>query len=172
MANFSRRPLRCGWGNSGRLNLSLCPLSNHLPTNAQNDSLTRSVRGMASSPPASPLRYEILAGLSDGHTGGVAAIAFSPFGTYLATAGLDSQVCIWTLSNQRLLHVVRGSRPALSLVWLESQEDSLLFGIEDGAILVLRITPVSASSVAFRVPSKLQIAQPSSHTVLGSQVSS
>ena len=45
---------------------------------------------MASPPPVSPLRYEILSRLSDGHTGGVAAVAFSPHGTYLATAGLDS----------------------------------------------------------------------------------
>ena len=101
---------------------------------------------MVSSLPISPLRYEILSRLNGGHTGGVAAVAFSPRGTYLATAGLDSRVCIWTLSDQKLSHMVRGSKRVLCLVWLQNQDDTLLYGIEDGGICVLRITPVSPVS--------------------------
>lgn len=112
---------------------------------------------MASPPPSTALRYKILARLSDGHTGGVAAVAFSPNGTHLATAGLDSKVCIWTVSDQNLLHICRGSVPALSLIWLQNQEDTLLCGTEDGAICVIRITPVSPRELPSRLPPPLTL---------------
>ncbi|KAI1785308.1 WD40-repeat-containing domain protein [Ganoderma leucocontextum] len=90
--------------------------------------------------------YDVLAQLQLGHTGGVAAVAFSPSGTYLATGGLDSKVCVWTLSNQKLYHIFGGSEPVLSLAWLPNREDTLICGSQDGAICVLRVSPSISSA--------------------------
>ncbi|KAI0720091.1 WD40-repeat-containing domain protein [Cerioporus squamosus] len=70
-----------------------------------------------------------------GHTGGVAALSFSPNGTVIASAGLDAKVCIWKVSDGTLLHVFVGASPVLSLVWVKN--GVLLCGAEDGSISVI-----------------------------------
>ncbi|KAI0715887.1 WD40-repeat-containing domain protein [Cerioporus squamosus] len=73
-----------------------------------------------------------------GHTGGVAALAFSPNGLFIASAGLDAKVCIWNVSDGTLLHVFAGASPVLSLVWVK--DGLLLCGAEDGSISVITIS--------------------------------
>lgn len=80
----------------------------------------------------------------EGHSGGVAALTFSPNGACLASAGLDAKVCIWNVSNGALLHVFVGASPMLSLTWVKDGE--LLCGAEDGSISVVSTSAVCGSS--------------------------
>ncbi|RPD70235.1 WD40 repeat-like protein, partial [Lentinus tigrinus ALCF2SS1-7] len=86
------------------------------------------------------LRYEEVGRLQRGLLGGVSAVAFSPEGTYIATAGIeDPKVYIWRVADSKLLHTYTGSRyPFLSLEWLPGREDTVLCGSSDGYIAMLR----------------------------------
>ncbi|RPD53696.1 WD40 repeat-like protein [Lentinus tigrinus ALCF2SS1-7] len=70
-----------------------------------------------------------------GHTAGVAVLAFSPNGTCIASAGLDAKVCIWNVTEGTLLHVFVATSPLLSAVW--AKDGVLLCGAEDGSISVI-----------------------------------
>ncbi|RPD53261.1 WD40 repeat-like protein [Lentinus tigrinus ALCF2SS1-7] len=85
-----------------------------------------------------PLRYKQKVHLNNGHTRGITAVAFSPKGTYVATAGLDGHVCIWRVSDGKLLYRFSGISPVLSITWTGCEE-SLLFGTKDGNILLLSV---------------------------------
>ncbi|KAI0700645.1 WD40-repeat-containing domain protein [Cerioporus squamosus] len=85
------------------------------------------------------------------HYLGVTSIAFSPNGTYLATAGLDGTVCIWEVANHHLLHVYKNKTAIVSLAWILNGEDSVLLGYEDGNVATLSITSNMLSLAGFRV---------------------
>ncbi|KAL1937980.1 hypothetical protein VTO73DRAFT_12730 [Trametes versicolor] len=95
------------------------------------------------------LIYEELGRYSNGHDGGITKVAFSPSGTYLATAGLDNRVCIWGVSSKHLLHSFEGSSTALSLKWIPPSEDTLLCGLHDGNMAILKIAPTHVSVSGF-----------------------
>ena len=78
-----------------------------------------------------------------GHQKGVTSLAFSARGSYLASGGLDSKICIWSSNTQKLLHYVLVSVAVLSLDWVPQDEDLLLCGLEDGSIISVFLSPVS-----------------------------
>ncbi|TFK81045.1 WD40 repeat-like protein [Polyporus arcularius HHB13444] len=86
------------------------------------------------------MRYEEVARLRRGLKGGVSAVAFSPNGTFLATAGMkDAKVYIWRVDDSKLLHTyVGGDRPVLSLEWIPGRNDRVLCGSNDGYIFELK----------------------------------
>lgn len=91
-----------------------------------------------------PLQYQQKARLlhSEGHSHGVTTATFSPNGSLLASGGMDGRVCIWSLCTNKLRYVFSGKSPVLSLCWLESSNEELVCGMEDGTIASLRISTV------------------------------
>ncbi len=85
------------------------------------------------------LRYELVARLKRGLVGGVSAVAFSPDGAYIATAGMaDEKVYIWRMADKKLLHTYKGSRaPVLSIEWLPGDNPTVLCGSQSGYIFEL-----------------------------------
>ena len=106
----------------------------HAPL-ALNTHLTSTRRDM-------PLRYEYEDWLTGERTGGVAATAFSPNGRFIATAGLNGLVSIWTLPDLKPYHTFTGNSPAVSLEWIPNATAKLLFGTMDGMICLLELSPV------------------------------
>ena len=93
----------------------------------------------------SRMHYLKVADLVDddlGHTGGVAAVAFSPDGRLLASAGFDAKVCVWGVADCRLLHAFVGAAAILSITWVANSEDTLICGMQDGSLFQLEIGPV------------------------------
>ena len=88
-------------------------------------------------------RYEELRRLTNGHTRGITAIAFSAEGNFIATAGLDGKVCVWQFDDGNLLYSFSGQTSILSLTWIPQREDALICGSQDGNVTVLTITAVS-----------------------------
>ncbi|KAH9895966.1 WD40-repeat-containing domain protein, partial [Cubamyces lactineus] len=69
------------------------------------------------------------------HVGGVVAVAFSPEGNYIATAGIDRKVCIWAITEEDPLHILDGRSTTLSLAWEPSPHEAvLLIGMQDGTV--------------------------------------
>ena len=73
-----------------------------------------------------------------GHNKGIACLALSANGLYLASG-------IWDVVNQKLQHVVRTSVAVVSLDWEKRGETLLLCGLTDGTVAWVVITPVSTS---------------------------
>ncbi len=84
-----------------------------------------------------------------GHAGGVAAVAFSPNGEHLASGGFDRRVCIWNVSDRRLIHTFHGASAALSLAWDPTETGTLVCGFEDGSIYAIHASPVRPSSADY-----------------------
>ncbi|KAI0655862.1 WD40-repeat-containing domain protein [Cubamyces menziesii] len=95
------------------------------------------------------LRYLEAMRLTRGHSSGVSALAFSPGGTYLASAGLDGKACIWNPSDGRLLHVFSNAVPILTLTWDSPGEDTVICGLQDGTIVSLAIDEDHLSVTGF-----------------------
>ncbi|KAI8969517.1 WD40-repeat-containing domain protein [Trametes punicea] len=97
------------------------------------------------------LRYEEYARLERaGHVGGVSAIAFSPFGTYIATAGIDDCIVyIWHVDGHKLLHTLKFSSAILCFQWFPDSEHGLLFGTRGGLISSATLGPKLLSSKGF-----------------------
>ncbi|KAI1783122.1 WD40-repeat-containing domain protein [Ganoderma leucocontextum] len=74
-----------------------------------------------------------------GHGKGITRVGFSPSGTYLATAGLDRSVCIWSAATGGLLYSFNGTSSVLSLLWLPGGDELLICGLADGNIACLDI---------------------------------
>nr|VWO96414.1 Transcriptional repressor TUP1 [Ganoderma boninense] len=93
-----------------------------------------------------PMRYQKAATVSEAprHTGGVAAVAFSPNGKFIASAGLDCKLCIWKASDGNVVHIFVGASAVLSLAWVS--QDLLLCGMRDGSIAALAMTQLHAAS--------------------------
>ncbi|RDX51282.1 WD40 repeat-like protein [Lentinus brumalis] len=85
-------------------------------------------------------KYAKQATLVNGHTSGITALAFSPGGTYLASAALDGCVCIWDVEASRLLHRYEGDSAVLCLAWVPSGEATVIFGTRKGNIEMLTIS--------------------------------
>ncbi|RDX44266.1 WD40 repeat-like protein [Lentinus brumalis] len=85
-------------------------------------------------------KYAKKATLVNGHTSGITALAFSPGGTYLASAALDGFVCIWDVDACKLLYRYEGNSVVLSLAWAPSRENTVLFGTRNGHIGMLTIS--------------------------------
>ncbi|RDX40495.1 WD40 repeat-like protein [Lentinus brumalis] len=83
------------------------------------------------------MKYVKAGHLEGGHTSGVAALAFSPNGKQVASAGLDSNLCIWNIADMRLIHNFRGASAILSLAWVPEEPGTLVCGSEDGSISVV-----------------------------------
>ncbi|KAI9056718.1 hypothetical protein FKP32DRAFT_1585306 [Trametes sanguinea] len=97
------------------------------------------------------LKYEEYARLKRGTKGGVASVAFSSKGSYIAVAGtFDCTVYIWRVSDQKLMHTYKGSSPYLSLLWLPGSEDALLCGSQGGCLDHLQMTPAALDVAGFR----------------------
>ena len=89
-----------------------------------------------------PLRYRKAYSLQ-GHEVGVTAVAFSPSATFLATSGLDGQLCVWDVQTGRLLRVFKGDTAILALCWLPYGEDSIIVGYQDGNVAMISLSSVS-----------------------------
>ena len=98
-----------------------------------------------------PLRYRKTYSLQ-GHDIGIAAVAFSAYATFLATSGLDGQLCIWDVQTGRLSRVFKGDTAILSLVWLPYGEDSVVVGYQDGNVAILSLSSVSTADSPFTSP--------------------
>lgn len=85
------------------------------------------------------MKYQRTSQITEGHKSGsgITAVAFSPDGQHLATAGLDYSVCIWRVSDNSLLHTLSGRSSTLCITWLPSRKHSLLCGMQDGCVTVL-----------------------------------
>ena len=92
--------------------------------------------------PTSKLRY-YECNVLRGHTGGIVAMAFSPDGNYLATAGTDRRLCIWNVKNGSQLHSLSANLSIFSLAWLSPPCRAVFCGAEDGSIFLLRIGEVN-----------------------------
>ncbi|KAI9069148.1 WD40 repeat-like protein [Trametes sanguinea] len=79
----------------------------------------------------------------DGHDRGITRVAFSPSGSYLATAGLDGRICVWEIESMQLLYSFDGDSPVLSLLWIPPTEDILVCGFHCGNVAVLKISPTA-----------------------------
>lgn len=82
------------------------------------------------------LRYEPVARLQCGLTGGVSAVAFDPDGTYITTAGMeDVKAYIWRVVDNKLLTTFLCTQGSiLSLEWLQDQLGTLICGSQGGYI--------------------------------------
>ena len=89
------------------------------------------------------LQYEETHSLTDSHDKGITRVAFSPKGSWIATAGLDGRVVIWDAKSGTLKYVFAGTSPVLSLTWLPQGEELLICGLADGNIACLNIGGVS-----------------------------
>ncbi|KAI0708453.1 WD40-repeat-containing domain protein, partial [Earliella scabrosa] len=76
-------------------------------------------------------------------------VAFSPQGTYVATGGLDGAVNFWRAHDGKLLHRFEGTAPVLSLAWVPSGEETLLFGTKIGDIGMLTVSTADFSMNGF-----------------------
>lgn len=89
------------------------------------------------------MRYDKAATLGAGTIRGVTVVAFSPDGLYVAAAGRDSVLRIWRISDSRMLHTFITASPIFSLLWLSDAENSIVCGMEDGALSTVQVGKVS-----------------------------
>ncbi|KAI1785652.1 WD40-repeat-containing domain protein [Ganoderma leucocontextum] len=85
------------------------------------------------------VQYQQLHLLEEGHTKGIAKVAFSSNTLFVATAGLDGRVCIWDMETGELKYVFVGSSPVLSLLWIPAGDDLVICGLADGNIACMDI---------------------------------
>ncbi|TFK65466.1 WD40 repeat-like protein [Pluteus cervinus] len=73
------------------------------------------------------------------HSDSVLALSFNKSGKYLASASLDSRLCVWPWSSSKQegpKFTIRGAAGFISITWVD--EHTLLAGMEDGGIIVAR----------------------------------
>ena len=87
-----------------------------------------------------PRKYQRSLTLSNEHTKGVSVVSFSHDGSFIATGGLDGKICWWRTEDGELLYVWTGDSAVLSLVWVPRRLDTLLCGLQDGNLVVVRVT--------------------------------
>ncbi|TFK59861.1 hypothetical protein BDN72DRAFT_905475 [Pluteus cervinus] len=90
-----------------------------------------------------PLLYQCRWELKGKHADSITALSFSKSGQYLASASMDSRLCVWS-PNQGAKFTIEGTAGFISLAWVD--ENTLLSGTEDG-----RLITVEFSNVLLRV---------------------
>jgi WD40 repeat protein len=97
------------------------------------------------STPSKSLQYRRRRRLVGRHTSTITALSFSSCGTYLASAGVDGKLVIWSVETGVALHVVHGDAGILAIAWAtDSPSQSLLCGVADGTVISVRFDSVSA----------------------------
>ena len=74
------------------------------------------------------------------HNDTVAAIAFSPDATLIASGGLDGRLGIWSSKTGKLIHLVNGSSGVISLTW--SSQKQIRCGLRSGVVVTVEIRSV------------------------------
>lgn len=69
-------------------------------------------------------------------------VAFSSDGLYLAVGGKDSMLRIWRILDGVLLHTFTTASPIFSLLWLSDAENTIICGMEDGALSTVQVGKV------------------------------
>ncbi|KAH9909426.1 WD40-repeat-containing domain protein [Epithele typhae] len=89
-----------------------------------------------------PLLYQPLLRMAhpEGHSDAVIAVTFSQNGDLVASGGLDGRVCVWSVADGTLRYVFSGKSAILSLLWLDTSNDQMVCGMENGTIAFLSIT--------------------------------
>jgi WD40 repeat protein len=94
------------------------------------------------------LQYRRRRRLVGQHTSTITALSFSSCGTYLASAGVDGKLVIWSVETGIALHVVHGDAGILAIAWAtDSPSQSLLCGVADGTVISVKFDSVSGRGV-------------------------
>jgi WD40 repeat protein len=82
-----------------------------------------------------------------GHTDPIHAIAYSPMGTTIATAGLDGEILVWNAQNGSLITRLVGHQLRVSTLSFSTNDASLLSGSADGTVRLWDIRTGQATQV-------------------------
>jgi transcription initiation factor TFIID subunit 5 len=82
----------------------------------------------------------------NGHKAGVLALAFSPDGKLLASAGEDRRIKIWDLASSNLLKELRGHTESIQSLSWSGDSNLLASGGQDGLIKLWDVNKTSLSS--------------------------
>jgi WD40 repeat protein len=98
------------------------------------------------------------AGGSEAPTRDVSAVAFSPDGAMLATAGADGTIRFWEISSRRLLRSWEGKAERVLSLSFSPDATFLASGMADGTLIVKK---VETAEVRFQrsFPAKVQVAR-------------
>jgi WD40 repeat protein len=78
--------------------------------------------------------------LAGEHSDSITVLSFNPSGAFLASGGIDGRLCLWSTKSGKSVYVVKGEVGFLCISWID--DESLFAGMEDGVLLLVRITKV------------------------------
>lgn len=88
-------------------------------------------------------RYQQIHRLGNVQDDIITQVAFSPSGTFIATASLDRKVCLWRVQGGQLLYMWSGDSAILCLIWFPGRDNAMLCGTQNGNLVILTVTSVS-----------------------------